>query len=58
MLMSTISSFNILPNKLTVFKKDTLAEVFSYEFYEIFQSNLFAEHFRMTALKDYRSDQK
>ena len=24
MLMSTISSFNILPNKLTVFKKDIM----------------------------------
>ena len=30
-------------------KKETLAQVFSYEFYEIFKSTFFTEHLRATA---------
>ena len=33
----------------TLFKKDILAQVFSYEFCEIFKNTLFTEHFWTTA---------
>ena len=31
-------------------KKETLAQVFSWKFYEIFKTTFFTEHFRTTAL--------
>ena len=39
---------------LQLYKKETLAQVFSCEFCEIFKNTLFTEHLRVTASGSYK----
>ena len=44
---------NSQKNTRNFIKKETLAQVFSCEFYEIFKNTFFTEHLRMTASEWY-----
>ena len=37
---------------MTLLKKETLTDVFSFEYCEIFKNNVFTEHLRITASED------